>query len=155
MQFKQLYESLLERKLTLALAESCTGGLFSQVLTEIPGASEIFKGGVVAYDNSIKEKILQVDSETLKKHGSVSQEVVSIMAKNVRKIMEADVGGAITGIAGPSGGTKDKPIGMVWLGVEFRNETKTFLYHFQGDRIKIRHQAAQKLCELILECVNA
>jgi len=108
---------LTQRKKTLALAESCTGGFIADEITNIPGASEIFLGGIVAYSNGVKEKFLGVRHETLKKHGTVSEIVAREMADGARKKFGADFAVAVTGIAGPGGGTKDKPVGTVFISV--------------------------------------
>jgi len=106
---------LAKRKQTLALAESCTGGCLAHRLTNVPGASAVFLGGAVAYSNAVKQKFLGVQVETLAAHGAVSEAVACEMAKGVRKIFGADFALAVTGIAGPTGGTKAKPVGTVFI----------------------------------------
>lgn len=108
---------LKEKNLTLGIAESCTGGSLSSMITEIPGSSDYFKGSVIAYDNDIKMELLGVKGEDLEKHGAVSREVALQMARGVRKKLETDYGLSTTGIAGPGGGTEDKPVGTVWIAV--------------------------------------
>lgn len=108
---------LRKRKWTLATAESCTGGQIAGQITDVPGASEIFRGGIVAYSNSVKEKFLGVRSTTLKKFGAVSEAVAREMANGARKRFRADFAIATTGIAGPTGGTKSKPVGTVFIAV--------------------------------------
>ena len=108
---------LTRRKMTLALAESCTGGFIANRITNVPGASKIFLGGIVAYSNGVKEQFLGVRPETLKKHGAVSKSVAREMAEGARKKFGADFAVAVTGIAGPGGGTKDKPVGTVFISV--------------------------------------
>jgi PncC family amidohydrolase len=108
---------LAERKLTLATAESCTGGCIANAITNVPGASEIFPGGIVAYSNGVKEKFLGVRPQTLKQHGAVSKAVAQEMAEGARKKFGADFAIAVTGIAGPTGGTKAKPVGTVFISV--------------------------------------
>jgi nicotinamide-nucleotide amidase len=108
---------LTRRKETLALAESCTGGLIANQITNVPGASKMFKGGIVAYSNEAKEKFLGVRARTLKQHGAVSEEVAAEMAAGARKQFGADYAVSVTGIAGPTGGTKEKPTGTVFMAV--------------------------------------
>jgi PncC family amidohydrolase len=106
---------LKERKQTLALAESCTGGFIANQITNVPGASEIFLGGIVAYSNAVKQKFLGVRAEILKQHGAVSEAIAREMAAGARKKFGADFAIAVTGIAGPRGGTKKKPVGTVFI----------------------------------------
>jgi nicotinamide-nucleotide amidase len=108
---------LTRRKKTLALAESCTGGFIANRITNVPGASKIFPGGIVAYGNAVKKKFLGVRPETLQKHGAVSEAVAREMAGGARKKFGADFAVAVTGIAGPGGGTKEKPVGTVFISV--------------------------------------
>ena len=110
---------LAQRKKTLALAESCTGGFIANGITNVPGASKIFLGGIVAYSNEAKEKFLGVRSATLKKHGAVSEAVAREMAEGARKKFGANFAIAVTGIAGPGGGTKGKPMGTVFIAVAY------------------------------------
>jgi nicotinamide-nucleotide amidase len=114
---------LARQKRTLALAESCTGGLIANRITNVPGASKVFLGGIVAYSNEAKEKFLGVRSETLKKHGAVSENVAREMAEGARKKFGADFAIAVTGIAGPTGGTKAKPVGTVFIALTSAFET--------------------------------
>jgi nicotinamide-nucleotide amidase len=115
--FEKIVRLLARKKKTLALAESCTGGFIANGITNVPGASEIFLGGVVAYSNGVKEKFLGVRPETLKKLGAVSEAVAREMAEGARKKFGADFAIAVTGIAGPAGGTKAKPVGTVFISV--------------------------------------
>jgi nicotinamide-nucleotide amidase len=108
---------LTERGLTLSMAESCTGGLIGDRLTDVPGSSEYFKGGVVTYGNLSKMDLLGVDRDTLRKHGAVSGEVAEQMAAGCRDLLKTDMGLSVTGIAGPTGGTPEKPVGTVWIGL--------------------------------------
>jgi nicotinamide-nucleotide amidase len=124
-----LGKALREKSLTLATAESCTGGQIGHLITETPGSSEYFRGGIIAYNNDIKETLLGVNREILDSKGAVSKEVVLAMAEGVRKSLKADVGIAVSGIAGPTGGTQDKPVGLVHFaashpnGIEHRQKT--------------------------------
>ncbi|GIU81680.1 MAG: competence/damage-inducible protein A [Acidobacteria bacterium] len=134
---------LKERRKTLAVAESCTGGLIGARLTDIAGASEYFLLGVTAYANEAKIKMLDVPSELIKRHGAVSAEVAEAMASGVRKKAGSDYGISVTGIAGPSGGTKEKPVGLVFIGYSDETETKSFKVILPGDRYLIRWRASQ------------
>ena len=138
-----LFQSLKHRGLTLALAESCSGGQAARMITDIPGSSEVFWGGAVAYANEAKVRLLGVDPALLERHGAVSAEVASAMAAGMLERSGADVAVAITGVAGPGGGSPDKPIGTVWVaareasGAELRQA-----FHFPGAREMIRFRAA-------------
>lgn len=112
---KEVVRLLTGRKMTLALAESCTGGFIANQITNVPGASKIFLGGVVSYSNEVKQKFLDVRAATLKQHGAVSEAVAREMAVGARKRFGADFALAVTGIAGPGGGTKSKPVGTVFI----------------------------------------
>jgi PncC family amidohydrolase len=111
----QLVRLLQERSLTLAVAESCTGGLIGHLLTDVPGSSRVFPGGVVAYGNRPKQDLLGVPAELLRTHGAVSGEAALAMAEGVRRSMQTDLGVGVTGIAGPTGGSAEKPIGTVYI----------------------------------------
>lgn len=126
---------LRERGQTVSTAESCTGGYISHLLTTVPGSSDYFMGSVIAYDNSIKSGILNVDQQTLHTHGAVSGETVAEMAKNAAKLMNTDYSLAVSGIMGPSGGTAEKPVGLVWVAAARKDgAVKTAYYNFRFDR---------------------
>lgn len=136
---------LLEKKgLSLSIAESCTGGLLSYLITSVPGSSKYFRGGIVAYSNQLKEKFLHIPKEIIEKFGSVSSEVAKSMAEEIRKNGETDLGLAITGIAGPGGGTKIKPVGLVYIALAAPDETECKSFNISGDRKIIRSQSASK-----------
>ncbi|WP_291584807.1 competence/damage-inducible protein A [Bacteroides sp.] len=116
---------LREKNLTVSTAESCTGGSIAAKLTSVPGSSDYFKGGIVAYSNEIKESLLGVSSETLKKQGAVSEETVIEMVKGAMKALKTDCAVSTSGIAGPGGGTKEKPVGTVWIAAAYKNEIRT------------------------------
>ncbi len=140
-------ESLLilmkNKKLSCCFAESCTGGLAGHLITEIPGSSYCFNGSIVAYSNKLKKKFLKVPKTVLKKYGAVSEETAIAMAKGARKYGRTDVSLAITGIAGPSGATAEKPVGLVWMAVAITNSKfKTRKFYFAGKRTTIKLRAA-------------
>jgi nicotinamide-nucleotide amidase len=136
-------EMCRSRGLTIGVAESCTGGLLGARLTAIPGSSDVVLGGVIAYSNDVKRDMLGVSDASLAAHGAVSEQVVREMATGARRVTGARVGLAITGIAGPSGGTPDKPVGTVWLAVDVDGQVTTQVHHLWGDRTEIRERAAQ------------
>ena len=129
-----VHKLLIDKGLTLATAESCTGGTVASRLTAMPGASAYFKGGVVAYSNEVKENMLGVAHSTLEAHGAVSEETVREMAEGARMRLDADLAVATTGIAGPDGGTESKPVGTVWVAVSSRKGTETQLLKLGGNR---------------------
>ncbi len=140
---------LKERHLTLAAAESCTGGLVSKMITDIPGSSSYFLGGVIAYSNDLKMNLLSVPQIILEKYGAVSAECVSYMAEGAAQKLGANIGLAITGIAGPSGGTEEKPVGTVFIGLAIPGKTETKEYHFGGDRESNRERAATAAMDML------
>ncbi|MDB4913229.1 MAG: Competence-damaged protein [Gemmatimonadetes bacterium] len=134
---------------TVAVAESCTGGLLGARLTEIPGSSDVVNGGVIAYANAVKTSMLGVSPETLAEHGAVSEPVARAMATGVRRAVDAGAAMAITGVAGPGGGSEVKPVGTVWIALDFRGSVEARRYNFVGDRGEIRHRAAQAALEML------
>ncbi len=138
-----------ERGDTIAVAESCTGGLLGARLTEIPGSSRVVLGGVIAYSNAVKEQELGVSADDLEQFGAVSEQVAVQMARGVRGMIGATIGVGITGIAGPDGGTPDKPVGTVWIAIDVRGETTARVAIYIGDRAEIRHRATQVAMDLI------
>jgi nicotinamide-nucleotide amidase len=142
---------LNEQHLTLGLAESCTGGMVASYVTDIAGASEYFEGAIVAYSNQVKERVLGVPASTLERHGAVSAETVVAMAKGARKVLHVDVAVAITGVAGPSGGTLDKPVGLTYIGLCSARGELWRKYIWKGDRRQNREQAARAALELLKE----
>lgn len=140
---------LLKKKLTLAVAESCTGGLISNRITNVAGSSDYFLCGIVAYSNGIKERLLGVSGKSIKKYGVVSKQVALEMAKGVRLIVKTDIGIGITGVAGPTGGTKTKPVGLVYI--VFAADKKEIVkeFRFKGSRKDIKFQASEAALNLI------
>ena len=149
----QLAAALLARKQTLATAESCTGGLVGAALTGLPGSSAWYLGGVVAYANELKIRLLGVPPETLAIHGAVSLETARAMAAGARAATGADFAVALTGVAGPAGGTPEKPVGLVYIGVAAPHGTATFKHHFSGSRAEIRQAATEAALRHLLEAV--
>lgn len=138
-----------ERSLRLAVAESCTGGLLGARLTSISGSSDVVLGGVIAYANEVKTQLLGVRPETLAREGAVSEAVAREMAAGVRERLAADIGVAITGVAGPAGGTPEKPVGLVWIAEDFGAERRVHGGRFFGDRSEIRFRATQAALDMI------
>ena len=133
----------------LAVAESCTGGLLASRLTSVGGASNAFLGGVVAYDNAVKTEQLGVDAELLGRVGAVSEEVAREMASGIRRLMRSEIGVGITGVAGPDGGTPEKPVGLVWIAVDLDGRFAVHGGRFIGDRAEIRFRATQAALNMI------
>ena len=132
---------LQARDQTIAVAESCTGGRINAALTTVPGSSRSFVGGIVGYDNAVKVAQLGVSEQTLARYGAVSEETAREMARGVRERLHANVGVATTGIAGPDGGTEEKPVGLVWFAIDTGTETKTYQFNFRGDRDAVQRRA--------------
>ncbi|MFV1859534.1 MAG: CinA family protein [Anaerolineales bacterium] len=139
---------------TLALGESCTGGLIAHRITEVPGSSEYFLGGVVAYSNAVKELLLHVKSETLETVGAVSEEAAREMARGAREATSADVGLSVTGIAGPGGGTVDKPVGLTFLSVSTPEGEWAERHIFEGDRHANKQASAEAALKLLLQALS-
>lgn len=135
--------------LQLATAESCTGGLIGRLLTSVAGSSSYFLGGVIAYANSMKTGYLNVSEQLLARHGAVSREVAAAMAIGIRDRSKADIGIAVTGIAGPDGGTMEKPVGTVYIGLATKNNVETRLFHFVGSRQQIQEITAKTALDLV------
>ena len=154
---KQTVELLKSKKLKLATAESCTGGLISKRITDVSGSSEVFEGGVVCYSNRFKENVLGVSPETLKKYGAVSRETAREMVKGVLSLTKADIAVAVTGIAGPSSDDTNKPVGLVYIAVSDGKTTKVkkLLNNFTGDvREQNRSISADTALEMIMEAIR-
>ncbi|MBR6677270.1 MAG: nicotinamide-nucleotide amidohydrolase family protein [Oscillospiraceae bacterium] len=149
-----LSAALREKKLTLAAAESCTGGLFSKCMTDLSGASEIYHGGVVSYVNEVKARVLGVSPETLDRFGAVSAETAAEMAAGVRRVCGSDLGISFTGVAGPSRDDRGNAVGTVYVGIATEKETYVNLLRLAGDRDTIRTLAVEKGLELLLELLR-
>lgn len=138
-------------KIHIAAAESCTGGLLSHLITNIPGSSDYFLGGVISYSNQVKIVQLGVQPKTLSVYGAVSRETVVEMARGVRLLLSAEVGISVSGIAGPGGGTADKPVGTTWIGLSTEGLDRAWIFQFGGDRLEIKQQAAEMALNLLID----
>ena len=152
---ERLAAELTRQRMTLTLAESCTGGLIAKQLTDLPGASAFLIAGIVAYANQAKEQFLGVRRETLELHGAVSEAVAREMALGARDRLGADAAVAVTGIAGPGGGSPTKPVGTVWIAAVFGDEVRARHCLFDGDRAEIRERAVDAALALLLEVLES
>ena len=148
---KKIVEVLIKKKLTISFVESCTGGMASSAITDISGSSKVFTLGMVVYSNKSKINVLKIPNNIIKKYGAVSKQVCFAMVKNISKISKTNISLSITGIAGPDGGTKKKPVGLVYVGIKKANKVKIKKYLFKKKgRAYIRKTAVNKSLELIL-----
>jgi nicotinamide-nucleotide amidase len=145
---------LTERKQTLAVAESCTGGYISHRITNVPGASAVFSAGLVTYANEAKQKFLGVSAETLAHHGAVSEAVAREMAEGALRAARSDYSIAVTGIAGPGGGTPEKPVGTVFIGVASAQETRVFRHFNPGERLAFKELTSQQALEQLAALIG-
>lgn len=150
---RTVFELLINKGMTFASAESCTGGNIAHVFTLIPGSSEVFKGTAVTYATPTKTKVLGVPAETIERHTVVSQQVVEGMARGVRDLMEADFGVATTGVAGPGGGTEETPVGTVWIGVATPNRVVSKCFNFGKDRENVINRATVAAYEMLRQTI--
>ena len=152
---KQIITIIKNKKLTLSLVESCTGGMLAQYLTSISGASKIFKFGIITYSNQSKIKYLKVPSQIIKKYGAVSEECCYSMLYNLSKISKTDITIATTGVAGPTGGSKLKPVGLVYIGIKNKKKVNVEKYQFKNKgRSYIQKAAVKKALDLILKSIK-
>jgi PncC family amidohydrolase len=142
---------LKKQNLTVATAESCTGGLISHTLTNISGSSEYFDRGIVSYSNRAKMELLGVSGTVLKEYGAVSAEVARAMAEGIRIKSNVDVGMATTGIAGPTGGTKEKPVGLVYIAISTLNNTEVKKFLFSGNRLQNKESTCNAALTMLLD----
>lgn len=149
-----LGEILAKRRKILAVAESCTGGLISNLLTNVPGSSIYFAGGIIAYSNRIKIDLLKVPERIIQEDGAVSKSCAVSMAQNIRILMHADYGIGVTGIAGPSGGSAQKPVGSVYVAAADTGKTVCKLFRFEGDRVEVKMKAAAAALKMLKEFVS-
>ena len=156
-QLAQLAERCCAEHLRLATAESCTGGWIAKVLTDLPGSSVWFEAGIVSYSNEAKQSLLGVDAATIAQYGAVSEETVRAMAKGVLNKTNAHLSVAVSGVAGPGGGSEEKPVGTVWLAwFDSRNEhCWSQCYQFEGDRDQVRTQSVEAAINGLLDLVKS
>lgn len=151
---EQVVEELKKRNLKITTAESCTGGLIAATLVNVSGASCVLEEGYITYANEAKKKILGVEEEALRQYGAVSRQVAFQMAQGAAKAAGADAALSATGIAGPDGGTSEKPVGLVYIGCYFLGKTYVKENHFKGDRMEVRRQTVQAAFRFLLECMK-
>lgn len=152
---KQVHNLLIKNKKSISVAESCTGGLLSNLLTQISDSSKYFILGIVTYSNKSKENILKIPANIIAKKGAVSETVAKLLAKSVRLIAKTDFGIGITGIAGPSGGSKEKPVGTVFIAIDTKNKKICKKFKFSGSRATIRRKSALKALELLNRLISS
>lgn len=150
----ELFDYLIKNNITVATAESCTGGNISKAFVEYAGISKVFLGGLCTYHNLVKENVLGVKNETLKNFGAVSKECAIEMLQGVKKVTGAQAAVCTTGIAGPGGGTKDKPVGLVYVGASYKDKTVIEKCFFKGTRKQVIEQAKQYALELLFKTVG-
>ncbi len=147
----KILKLLTKKKLTVSIAESCTGGLLASSITSISGSSKVFNMGLVTYSNNAKVKLLKVPKKTITKYGAVSYETCISMVKNLSKISKSNISISITGVAGPNGGTKDKPVGLVYIGLKKGSKTIIKKYLFKSkNRISIQKATVNQALKMIL-----
>ena len=152
---KKIVKLLKKKKIKISFAESCTGGLLSSAMTSVSGSSKVFNLGLIVYSNESKIKVLNISKKLIRKYGAVSGQVCKAMAKNVSKIGKTNMSISITGIAGPSGGTKQKPVGLVYVGIKRGNKIKVNRYLFKNKgRLYIQKAAVNKSLDLILSFIK-
>jgi len=152
---KKIVKLLKKKKIKISFAESCTGGLLSSAMTSVSGSSKVFNLGLIVYSNESKIKVLNISKKLIRKYGAVSEQVCKAMAKNVSKIGKTNMSISITGIVGPSGGTKQKPVGLVYVGIKRANKVKVNRYLFKNKgRLYIQKAAVNKSLDLILSFIK-
>lgn len=151
---EQVFFQLKDRHKKVSFAESCTGGLLAGRLVNVPGSSEVFEEGYVTYSNEAKQRLLDVTSEALENYGAVSRQVAEQMARGAAKRSGAQAAVGVTGIAGPDGGTDQKPVGLVYIGCFVDHEVVVTKKHFNGSRKEVREQAVEAALKLLLDCLS-
>ena len=154
-QSEKLFKHCIEKKIIVTSAESCTGGMIASSIVSISGSSSIFKSSVVTYSNDMKSKLLNIPLELINDKGAVSEIIAYIMASNVLDLMNADISIAVTGIAGPNGGTKSKPVGLVYIGIGTKTNIITKEYLFKGNRLKIRQETTLEALRLSNQIITS
>ncbi|MFO7936055.1 MAG: CinA family protein [Kiritimatiellia bacterium] len=149
-----LIKDCTEKNLSVAVAESCTGGLLGARIVNVPGASKVFKGGVLSYADEVKRHLLNVPENILKEDGAVSAACAEAMAQGVRRLMNTDLAVAVTGIAGPSGGSDEKPVGLVYLCAVTEKAVLNRGCNFEGSRLEIRRQAVDAALKMMIEIIQ-
>jgi len=153
---KKMGHLLADRDLTLAVAESCTGGMLGHRITSVGGSSVYFLGGIIAYSNKVKMLVLGVDHATLRKEGAVSEQVARQMALSVRGRFGADIGVGVTGIAGPGGGSEEKPVGLVYIGLAYGRKCIVKKFNFPGkQRNKVKELSCQSALKMVIDFLEA
>jgi nicotinamide-nucleotide amidase len=147
-------DDLKKHQVTIATAESCTGGLLAHTLTNVSGSSENFDRGVICYSNIAKMELLNIPEQLLTNYGAVSKQVATAMAKAIQQRAQVDIGIATTGIAGPTGGTKDKPVGLVFIGVSTKDTVVVKEFRFSGDRLTNKDSTCTAALEFLLETIS-
>jgi len=153
---KQVIGAAHKQRLTIATAESCTGGGIGTALTSVPGSSNVYEGGIISYSNDVKINLLAVPKKTIKQHGAVSQQTAKAMAEGARKVLFTDLAISVTGIAGPTGGTPDKPVGTVWIGLAQKGQNTVTEHHLFADegRESIRVNSILQAIKLLKQVVS-
>ena len=143
--YKIIIKELLKRNITISVAESCTGGLLSSKFTSVAGISKIFNIGLITYSNKAKSNLLKISQNHLKKYGAVSHQTASLMVKNLHHLTKSKLCISTTGIAGPSGGTKAKPVGLIYFGIKYKNKTIILEKKFKGSRAQIQQKTIKAI----------
>ena len=151
---EKLVEILMDKKLTITTAESCTGGMISSAIVNVPGASWVINEAYITYSNEAKNRLLGVKNETIEKYGVVSEETAREMVIGAAKAAKADCAISVTGVAGPDGGTKEKPVGTVYAGFYCKGVVEVVRYNFSGDRYEVRCKTTQNTIEKMLEIIE-
>ncbi|MGI6360736.1 MAG: CinA family protein [Bacillota bacterium] len=152
--YESLVKILIAQNMTIATAESCTGGGIASAITETPGSSSCFGYGIVSYANEAKHRLLGVPQHTLKQHGAVSEQTAVAMSKGVRAVAGADIGISVTGVAGPDGGSAEKPVGLVYISLATADRIYVHKHNFSGERHQVREQTKKKALSLIFEYLD-